>query len=206
MLKARHHWFIYPYFKRFSRVKTKRNFKKKEIESDFEDRKLPVFFLLNHISWWDGFWAEYLNQKIFGRKYHVMMDEKQLRKHLFLNKTGTFSVNKNSRSLVETINYTTELLQNSDNFVLMFPQGEIQSQFQNQISFLPGAFKILQKCPHEIHLVFGANFVDFFSDKKAGLYSYVSEARKMPKNTEELNEMYQSFYEQSRNKQIKKRF
>ena len=64
---------------------------------DFNDRNLPVLLISNHISWWDGFWAMYINLKVLKRKFHFMMLEEQLRKYWFFNYTGGFSVNKKSK-------------------------------------------------------------------------------------------------------------
>ena len=69
MIKAKHHFVIYPLFKWLTRLLVKRNFKKIVVEGKFEDNGNSILVIANHISWWDGFWAEYLNIRVFHRKF-----------------------------------------------------------------------------------------------------------------------------------------
>ena len=125
--RATHHFLIHPFFRFYSVWKTRRKFHKVYLNGTFTDKNLPVLLVSNHFSWWDGFWAVYLNEKIFHRIFHFMMLEEQLKSHMFLNKTGGYSIKKGSRSIIETIDYTAQLLSDRKNLVLIFPQGEISS-------------------------------------------------------------------------------
>jgi len=135
MIKAKHHIFIYPFFKWFTVRKLKSTFNKIEIIGTCKDENLPVLVIANHISWWDGFWVMYLNMQKFHRKFYFMMLEEQLRKHWYFNFTGGYSVRKSSRSIIDTLNYTAELLEHSSNMVLLFPQGRITSMHNQEIKF-----------------------------------------------------------------------
>ncbi len=55
-----------------------------------------------------------------------MMLEEQLRKRMYLNKSGGYSVRKGSRSILKSLDYTAELLKEKKSLVLMFPQGKIR--------------------------------------------------------------------------------
>ena len=68
ILKAKHNFFIYPFFQKYALWKIKRCFEKVHVIGEFHDRKLPVLILSNHVSWWDGFWIMYLNLKLLHRK------------------------------------------------------------------------------------------------------------------------------------------
>ena len=127
MIKAKHHIVIYPLFKGLIHLLLKRNFRSIHIESDFENNGKAVLLIANHISWWDGFWMEYLNQKITHRRFHFMMLEDQLKKHWYFRYTGGYSVKRKSKEIVKSIEYTNELLSNPKNIILMFPQGKIHS-------------------------------------------------------------------------------
>ena len=78
-MKTTHHWLIYPFFKQYTLCAIKRNFSHVRICSDVCDRNLPVLLLSHHISWWDGFWANYLNMLLFRRTFWFMMLELSVR-------------------------------------------------------------------------------------------------------------------------------
>ena len=175
VLKARHHFLIYPFFRFYAGWIIHRHFGLVELKNEFDDRDLPVLLLANHVSWWDGFFAMYLNVKILRRKFHFMMLEEQLKKFSFFNKTGGFSIRKKSRGVIESINYTAELLRDQGNMVLLFPQGKIESIYKTSFQFESGIGRIVEKADCRIHILFMATLIDYFSNKKPGLYIYVSE-------------------------------
>lgn len=172
MIIAKHHIVIYSFFKWLTRFLLKRRFHSVYIESDFNDNGKAVLVIANHISWWDGFWIEYLNQKITQRRFHFMMMEQQLKKHWYFQYTGGYSVKKQSRDLVKSIDYTIELLKKTDNLVLMFPQGKIHSSYNSSIRFERGVQRIVDKSDDATQVLFVANFTDYFSDAKPNLYIY----------------------------------
>ena len=172
----------------------KRHFHKVELIGNYENTGKPVLVLSNHYSWWDGFWLMYINLKVLKRKFHFMMLEEQLRKFWFFNYTGGFSVNKNSRSIIETIRYTVDLLSNKNNMVLVFPQGEIQSQHKNTIRFEKGIEKILNTTQNEVQILFVANFTEYFSEPKPSLFINFKEYKSTDYSTKVIEEAYNKFY------------
>ena len=72
------------------------------------------------------------------------MLEEQLKKNWFFQYTGGYSIKKSTRSVVESLNYTAELLENNKNLVLMFPQGKIQSMHRSEFVFEKGIERILK--------------------------------------------------------------
>lgn len=196
VLKARHHFFIYPFFKFYAGWIIRRHFGTVELKYDFDDRHLPVLVLANHVSWWDGFFAMLLNVKILGRKFHFMMLEEQLKKFSFFNQTGGYSIRKKSREAVESINYTAELLRDQRNMVLLFPQGKIESLYKTTFQFESGIGRIVEKTSCEIHILFIANLIDYFSNRKPGLYIYVSEYKSDKFDTTSIQDAYNLFYKQ----------
>jgi 1-acyl-sn-glycerol-3-phosphate acyltransferase len=194
ILKAKHNAVIYPFFKWFIRFKINRNFNPVKITSEIIEKNLPVLLITNHNSWWDGLWVEYVNQQIFKRKYHFMMLEDQLRKFWFFNYTGGFSVRKNSKSIIETLDYTRQLLTNKNNLVLMYPQGEIQSMHEPVFKFERGLEHILKKMENPVQVVFMVSLVDYFSNPKPGLFLYLKEFDGMDFKTETILLKFNRFY------------
>jgi len=194
ILKAKHNFFIYPFFQWYAVWLIKRKFSKANIIGRFNDRNLPVLLISNHISWWDGFWAMYLNVNILKRKFHFMMLEEQLRKFWFFNYTGGFSVNKKAKSVIETLNYTSELLSDSKNMVLIFPQGEIQSMHLQTFQFEKGIHHILRGKEGNIQMLFMANLVDYFSTPKPIINIYIQDYEDSSLNLESIQNSYNEFY------------
>lgn len=197
MIKAKHHPVIYPLFKALTRYLLKRNFSSTHIEGVFVDAGKPVLVIANHVSWWDGFWLIHLNLKMLHRKFHFMMLEDQLKKHWYFRYTGGYSVKKRSRSIVESINYTTELLQNSQNMVFMFPQGEINSLYNNSMQFEKGIQRIVGQCPEDVQVLFVANLVDYFSNPKPTLFMYIKSYSGKSLKENSVESEYNNFYNKS---------
>lgn len=172
MIKAQHHSFISPMFRLLTRFFIKRHFSSVHIESDYVECNKPILLIANHISWWDGFWLDYFNQRKTQKKFYFMMLESQLRKHRCFQYAGGFSVKKNSKESAKSIDYTVGLLNDSENLVLMFPQGEIKSSYNNHIVFQKGVKQIVAKCRADIQVLFVANLTDYFSQPKPSLFIY----------------------------------
>lgn len=175
ILKAKHNFFLDPFFRFYVIWKMKRSFHAVKIQGKVDKKNQPVLLICNHISWWDGIWTLHLNQQLFKRKYHFMMLEEQLRKNWFFNYTGGYSINPNSRTIIETLNYTIELLSNKNNLVLMFPQGVIQSMHKHSFHFYKGVEKILKKIQTPVQIIFVANVIDYFSEVKPTVFMNIEE-------------------------------
>ncbi len=196
MLKAKHHSVIYPLFQRLTGILLRRNFRSTRIIGDFRDTGGPILVLSNHISWWDGFWMMHLNLKRLHRKFHFMMLEEQLRKHWYFQYSGAYSVKKNSRSIIESLNYSIDLLRNNKHMVFMFPQGKIHSLYSDSISFESGAQRIIDRSEDELQVLFVANLIDYFSNSKPELFTYIKQfsAKDLKGNLAEKE--YNAFYKQ----------
>jgi 1-acyl-sn-glycerol-3-phosphate acyltransferase len=194
IIKAKHNPVLYGFFKLYSRFIIKKHFNHAQIIGEFKDKNLPILLISNHISWWDGFWALYLNLLLFKRKFHFMMLEDQLRKHWYFNYAGGFSVKKKSRSVIESLLYAGELLNDNKNIVLIFPQGAIYSQYNRFIRFEKGIDKILSNLNCAIQIIMLVNLTDYFSNKKPVLYNYIKEYEDGQNNILELEKQYQTFY------------
>lgn len=160
MIKAqKHKFFDFIFFKYLYKI-IKSNFhsvnvidtEKFNIQLAKLDKTKNIIFIQNHAYWWDGFIAYILNEKYFGYNYYVMMLEKQLKKFTFFKRIGAFSIEPTSpKSIIESINYAVELLQNntksnnSRNSLLIFPQGKTQPDFIQNYDIKNGVFEILKK-------------------------------------------------------------
>jgi len=197
IIRARHHWFFYPFFKRYSWWMPGWFFSTVRLHHNVEDRQLPVLMIGNHVSWWDGFLAEYINHKVFRRRYHVMMLEEQLKKRMFLNKTGAYSVRKGSKSALESIRYTAEILSDSGNMVILFPQGKIHSMTDLPVKFESGWYHLFRYLGNPVQVVFYVALFDFFSSRKPELDLYLYDYAYEGKSLEEVNEDFNACIRES---------
>ena len=193
MLKSRHHFIVYPFFQHYTRYLLRTRYHTVSIENHFADNGNAVLLIGNHVGWWDGFWAMYLNLKVLKRKFHFMMLEEQLMRYRFFNYTGAFSVDKGSRSVVESIRYASDLLNDSKNMLLMYPQGRLHSMYEHHFQFEKGIERILKNRERKVQVVFSANLVDCFTEPKPSLSIY-TENYEGACTVEALEHAYNDFY------------
>jgi 1-acyl-sn-glycerol-3-phosphate acyltransferase len=194
MIKTRHHWFLYPFFVWYGWIRMKIHFKKIHISGNISENSLPMLVVANHFSWWDGFFIASLNRKKFHKKFHVMMLEEQLKKNWFFQHTGAFSVKKNSKSIVESLNYAAELLQNPENLVTYFPQGQFESVNQGKLNFEKGLERLLKKLKNDVQVVFVANQVDYFESAKPYLFMHFETYHYSAKTICQIEKEYNAFF------------
>jgi 1-acyl-sn-glycerol-3-phosphate acyltransferase len=111
----------------------------------------PVLILCNHQSWWDGVLLFILHQKIWKASFFAMMLFDELKKRKFLTLLGAFSIQKNHRSMFESISYASKLLRSS-NHVVVFPQGRLESPYKNHLSLGKGIQKLIELAPRETEI------------------------------------------------------
>lgn len=197
VIKARHHWFYYPFFKYYSRRMPKKDFQQVHIHSNVKDKGLPILMMGNHISWWDGFLAQYINIELFNRKLHIMMLEEQLEKRMFLNKTGAYSIKKGGRSAIESLRYTSDLLKDANNLVILFPQGKIHSMHDIPVSFEKGWFRIMNNLEGPVQVIFFITLIDYFSSRKPHLHIYLYNFDYAGKSLGEMNSEFNAYLMES---------
>jgi len=167
------------------------------LHHELEDRGLPILMIGNHTSWWDGFIAQYINLELFNRKIHIMMLEDQLSKRMFLNKTGAYSIRKGSRSALESIQYTADILRDPGNLAVLFPQGKIHSILDHPVHFEQGWFRLFRYLEQPVQVIFFVSLFDFFSSRKPALYLYLCEYALGKSSLEETEKAFNQFLMES---------
>jgi 1-acyl-sn-glycerol-3-phosphate acyltransferase len=195
MIKAKHHWFLYPFLVWLGWVRMNIHFNQINMIGRLGKTHLPLLIIANHFSWWDGFFISSLNKKKFKKKLHIMMEEKQLVENILLNKGGVYSLKKNSKDVIKSLKYTVGLLKQNENMVALFPQGKFESIYQHPLHFEKGLDWILRKTPNEIQMVFVANQVEYFESVKPNLFSYFEEYSHEGKTIADIEKDYNRFFE-----------
>ena len=196
MIYAKHHPLVYSFFKLYIKFKMKSNFNSIKFVGDVDVTNSSVLLIANHISWWDGFWALHLSLKFFKKKYHFMMLEPELKKRWLFSYSGGFSIAHGAKSMIESLNYSADLLKDRKNLVLMFPQGKLHSMYHDDFHFQKGVERILEKTP-ETKVVFLATLIDYFEHPKPDVYFYMQEFESENRSSVEIEKEYRAFFKAS---------
>ena len=129
-------------------------------------KDLPLIITPNHISWWDGFFIDYLTRKFLNRIVYIMMLEEQLSRYWFFQKIGAFSIDPSkTKSIAETITYTQSLLHNPRNSSIFYPQGDIEPYELRPITLKRGLQLFLKKIPDVQVLLMGFK-IQYYNQKR----------------------------------------
>lgn len=131
-----------------------------------------------------------------------MITEENYRKVWFLKYVGCFSVKKNSRSILETLQYAGNLLADPQNLVVIFPQGKVYSNHVDDLVFEKGLMNIIKHAETKFQYLFAALFVDYFEHRKPSLTGYLKQYEGTAFNNLQLIESaYNQHYLTSRQQQ-----
>ena len=191
-------WFFSHYIKRL----IKRNFQGINFNSIEVDGQKSVLLLANHFSWWDGFVLYCINDKLLKKNFHIIVLKETMQKVKFFKYLGAFSVNKNSRTVMQTLNYAAQLLNEPKNLVVIFPQGKLYSNFVTSVNFEKGIMKVLKQADNKFQLVTAVTFVENLGFKKPSVNVYLQTLPHAKfENITELNDIYQQHYNAARQQQ-----
>ena len=120
----------------------------------------------NHFSWWDGFFIDFILRKESGYKIKLMMLQEQLTRYWFFKYVGAFSINlENKLSIKKTIEYSQELLNEKNNCLVIYPQGQIEPFDKRPVQFKEGLKLIIRNIP-ETKVIPAAFKIEFSNNKK----------------------------------------
>jgi hypothetical protein len=156
-----------------------------------------ILLVANHFSFWDGLILYCLNEKLFKKKFYVMMLRDTADRISILKYAGAFSVTKNTREMIISLDYAAGLLHDPHNLVLMFPQGKLYSNFVAGIKFQRGIMRIIKKAAGKFDLVFASTFIQYLKHEKptATVYFKSEHANYADKDIADLQNSYQQHYD-----------
>jgi len=192
VIYARHTRLHTAFFRFYSKHLMKKNFQSVNFVDDPGPSSRPLLIIGNHFSWYDGFFMNYYNNEVLKKKFHVMMLEEQLSSRMFLNKSGAFSIKPGSRDVIESLEYSAQILTDPGNMLLMYPTGHIQSSYISSFHFMKGLDRITGNNRAEIR--FYACMIDYFSQRRPSAWIYFHVEGNMETNTEKLERSYNEFY------------
>lgn len=156
MIKARHSRFAEFLYRFYISRKLRSNFREFILTNNppVISKNSGLIVTPNHFSWWDGFFTDYLFRKITDRKRYILMLESQLKKYSFFRFLGAYSIRQESVSSVkESIEYSKQILKSEKNYLIFYPQGEIQQYESNNVKLKKGLSALIKNTECEIIIV-----------------------------------------------------
>jgi 1-acyl-sn-glycerol-3-phosphate acyltransferase len=204
MITPRNNFIVTGFFNWYISWIIGRHFKRVEFNKIGFDRSRSVLLIANHFSWWDGFLLYHLNKIYFKKTFRVMVLDETMRQVGFMKYLGAFSVTKNSKELMASLNYAAELLNDTDNMVVIFPQGKLYSNFVDDVQFEKGLSKIITLATADYQYVLAATFIENFEHKKPSVYINLKTVDKIEiEDPQQLREVYQQHYQSTKSSQTR---
>lgn len=127
----------------------------------------------NHFSYWDGFLINKIYRTFFSDKqFYILMLEEQLKRYWFFAKLGAFSIDPdNPKKIIESMNYTQDLLQEGNKFIAIYPQGVYQQQGSDSIKLKSGLMRFVKNSENETLIVPMAFSIKIGEEKLPAIYS-----------------------------------
>ena len=203
MIPARRVKLFSNWFAIYMRCRMRRAFNRLEVMPFTPKEGHSVLLLCNHFSWWDGLWGNYLAYWHLNRKLYIMMQEDHLKKRMLLNLFGGFSINRNSREMILSLQYAAGLLNDPGNLVVVFPQGELISNHTTEINVEKGIERLLKNIKAPCQIVYNCALIDYFESLKPSVYFHLFDcgiAGEVP--FEEVVTKIQTFHRQALTAQV----
>ena len=176
----------------------KHHFHKLKFDPVEIDPNKSVLLIANHFSFWDSLILFVVCRKFMKKKFNVMAREDTTVKFQYVKYGGAFSINKQSRDMLQSLDYAAELLNDAQNLVLIFPQGKLYSNFVNTVQFEKGITRIMEKAEEKFQLLFAATFVQYLKHKKPTATVYLKAEPSGGKSFEDLKNAYQMHYDNAK--------
>jgi len=173
MIPARRVKWMSDWFAKYMRYRMRKAFRQ-IVVMPFEPKPgHSILLLCNHFSWWDGFFGNYLAYWHLKRKLFIMMQEDHLRKRMVFNYFGGFSIEKGSRETVKSLLYAADLLNDPQNLVVVFPQGELISNHATEVVIERGIDKLIKSIKGPCQVIYSCVLIDYFESLKPSAYIHL---------------------------------
>ena len=183
-----------PYIKRLLKKNFNNFYQTNEVPKLEKNKSILV--TPNHISWWDGFFIDFAVRNIFNKNIFLMMLEEQLKKFWFFSKLGAYSINPgNVKSVLETVNYSSLLLEQPENFVVVYPQGKIEAYEKRPLKLKKG-LELIIKTSNKNFIVLPVSFrIQYYNEKKPSVLFRFGEQLDPNKIVKDFDLFQIAFYE-----------
>src|ERR1700744_6254960 len=200
MIRPKNNPVIFWFFRRHVKRMVDKHFAQLLFDTVEIDKNRSILLVANHYSFWDSLILFCINDLLFHKKFHVMILEETSRKEPFVKYAGAFSVSKNSRDILLSLDYAAQLLDDPNNLVLIFPQGQLYPNFTAHIHFEKGVQRVINQAQGKFQLVFAAAFIQYFKHIKptATVYLKTESVIYAGNSIAELQSAYQQHFNASK--------
>lgn len=102
-----------------------------------------------------------------------MIQEDQLQQQRWLRRLGSFSINRTSRDMLNSMQYAANQLDNFENAVVIFPQGSLQSNHCSEIKLERGISYLIKNIKGDCQIVYASVLIDYFESFKPTAYFHL---------------------------------
>ena len=204
MIPSRRKKILADLFAKYMLYRMRRTFNRLQLVTPFTPKPgHSVLLLCNHFGWWDGMWANFLAYLHLHRKSYVMMQEDHLQARMWVNHLGAFSINKSSRDMIRSLQHAADLLNNPENLVVVFPQGELISNHTTEIKVEKGIERLINNIKGPCQIVYHCALIEYFESLKPSAYFHLFDCGVAGEVTlEELTEKINTFHRQALKDQV----
>jgi 1-acyl-sn-glycerol-3-phosphate acyltransferase len=204
MIAARRKKFLADIFAKYMYYRMRKTFNRLQVVTDVQSKPgHSVLLLCNHFGWWDGLLANYLAYWHLFRKSYIMMQEDHLLARMWLNHCGAFSINRSSREMIGSLQHAAGILNDAENIVIVFPQGELISNHTTEIKVEKGIERLIKNIPGPCHIIYNCALIEYFESLKPSVYFHLFDcgvAGEVP--FEDLVAKINTFHQQALNAQL----
>ncbi len=173
MIPARRNKTLSNIFAKYMRYRMHRHFNRIVVTPFTPKPGHSVLLLCNHFSWWDGFFGNYLAYWTMKRHLYIMMQHDHLEKRMLFNFFGGFSIERGNREMLKSLWYAADLLNDPENLVVVFPQGELISNHTPQISIEKGIERLVKHIKGPCQIVYCCTLIDYFESLKPSAFVHL---------------------------------
>lgn len=153
----------------------RRRFNKMVIREVDVKARHSYLLMSNHFSFMDGFLAAYLSLHAIHKKHelkgiYIMVLKKQMQMNPFLKYFGCFSISPGTTSVNESLEYAAELLNTPGNLLIMYPQGNLESNHVRKIVMKDGINYMIPKVKGNCQLIWSSTLIEYFESLKPSAY------------------------------------
>lgn len=176
MIKAKHNFLAESIYRIYVSRLLKSNFSKFILLNEYPvvDKEKGIIITPNHFCWWDGFFADYLMRSFSKRRAYLLMLENQLIRYWFFKYVGAFSINTSApEDMKESMTYARNISACPSDYLIFFPQGEIQAYEKRFISLKRGLINLTEGSDANVLIV--SFKIVFNKEKKPSVYGRFGE-------------------------------
>jgi 1-acyl-sn-glycerol-3-phosphate acyltransferase len=175
MIKAKHNKYARLIFSAYLNTILKKDFSHFYIVNEIPELPADKAILItpNHISWWDGFFIDYINRRYFKRTIFIMMLEEQLKIYKYFRMVGAYSINPgHKKEITKSLSYTSELLSEQENLVVFYPEGVLKPFDTKPGALKKGLMKLAKSNSASFAALPVAFKLSFYNERKPEIYAY----------------------------------